>query len=276
MDYSTMSTGLGCWRKDFHRHEEKLAPAGDAIALRFGTAWHKIMEWHNLGKPNPIVVLDEMGWIDPPNDWRTREKLVRGYHKWCEVYRNTPWNVRLAEVPLQTTFDGWPYEGKSDILVETDAGEGTGIELWSGDAKTSSRLTTSWVTFYRVSNQFKLYFAAMREREPTLAGLFVDLYHCTKGVAKSKDEDEHYGNRFHRQFFRFDERSIEEAIKDFAAASRLRSFVKESGYWPKNTDHCNHYNTPCEFLDLCEEPDPEVQQILKAQYVPYTFNPLET
>lgn len=275
MDYSSMSTLLTCPKKYYYSQVEKLAPAQEATALGFGKAWHKIMEYHNDRRPNPLTALDDIGWVDPYDDYRTREKLTRGYLAWAEQYRDTPWDVVVQEVPVQHNFGGFPYEGRVDVVVNTDSHHGNGVELWLGDYKTASRLELDWIVYYRVSNQFKLYYAAMKEKYPNLAGMFVDVYHATKGVQKGKTEEERRGNRFYREFFRYDDGQIEEAVNDFIGASEVAAVHKGSGNWPKNTNSCHHFNRPCPFLDMCDTADPKLREMLKAQYVPNMFNPLE-
>lgn len=274
MDNSEMAVLLSCPRKHQYLYGERITEEDKALALSFGTAWHKIMEAHNKGESDPIQAIGD--YIDPPDDYRTYDKLRKAYASWRQQYQNVPWNVIHSEWGIRSMIGTDPYEGLIDVVVETDSNHiGHGLEKWIVDYKTASRMELDWVTTYRVSNQFKLYLRNARKAYPDLVGVCVDVYHATKGAVKTgKTQEDIDGNKFYRQFFRYEEFELDEAEKDFMAANLIKRTCEDAGYWPKNTGACRMYNRTCEFIDLCDASTPELREMLKENFVPNTFDPL--
>ena len=270
MDYSGMTTLLLCPRLYKYQYVDKLAPAEEAPALNFGTAWHKIMEYHNKGHENPLEALNDLGYIDPAGDYRTREKLIKAYEMWRTQYAETPWEVLLAEQGVQ----GVDFEGRVDGVVRTRAFGEMELSLWLVDYKTTSRLETDWITTYHVSDQFKLYLRALRQQYPELRGVLVDVYHATKGNKSASSEGERIGNRFYRQYLLYEEVELQEANQDLRMALAVKDLYEQHGYWPKNTKACHHFNRACPFLDVCDAADPEIKARLLSGFKPNTFDPL--
>lgn len=232
--------------------------------------WHKITELHGQGV-TPALVPDQaaeaLQWQDPHDDYRTLAKATLGYQTWRQHYatRKRTW-IRSTEIKYENRrVQPEPRVGIVDAIIDMDVGQGRGTERWAVDYKTTSRLESDWVLYYRLSNQFRYYYLDLLELEPTLAGVVVDLYHCTKGNSKGKSEGEREGNRFYELVIRLDEMNLDEAVKDYETACQLAAFYEQLGYYPKNTGACHAYNSKCRFLEHCDASD-EVRDIIALTY----------
>lgn len=270
MDYSSMSTLLSCPREYEEQYIHRKVGHEESAALAFGTLWHKIMELHGMGYMFTSLVDDAaelVGWTDT-GDYRTLARAREAYEQWKERYAKEHWKPLATEQPFSVQIMEScpePYVGRRDLLVEADSGEGRGVERWIVDYKTTSMLPRDWVTLYRISNQFKLYYAAGRALDPTIAGICVDV------VVVSRKE-----TRLYRLFFRYTGEQIEESLVDFAAAVAARDFYNELEYYPRNTKNCRRFGTVCPYLDLCDTHDPELRARLREALPDNTFDPLKT
>lgn len=281
MDYSQMSTLLSCARKYEHLYIDRVGDETGAAATNFGTLWHRIMELHSRGYEDPVTqALDDLKWTDDPTDYRTADKARLAYQRWREKYIEYPWLIHASEEPFSVMLPGImdePYEGRMDTIVEADAGEGMGLELWVGDYKTTSSLLSDWVSLYRISNQFKLYYVVAKMCHPhkKIAGVVVDVLHVLKGTKSGKTDPEREGIRLYRVFFRYDEAQCREALNDFDLAVKVKKFYQEQNYFPRNTKTCRDFNKACPFLDVCDTADPDLRRRILAVLPPNTFNPLD-
>lgn len=272
MDYSSMTDLLACPRMYQYGREEKLRipVEGGNAALNFGTLWHSIHEVaFKLPKADPDEVVDAalagLQWVDPVRDYRTADKARIAYKQWLKKWDGIPWDMRESEVKYTVDLGQGlePHTGRYDGVVETRENNGDPVERWLVDFKTTAKMSMDWVTQYRISNQFRLYWASRSLLSPdTIAGVVVDLYCATSGVQKSKDEFEHAGNRFYRAFFRYEPSDLDEMYLDYAFAVRLRDMYREADYYPKNTGNCWR----CAFTDICDTKDPELREALKEGY----------
>lgn len=269
MNHSRIADLLACPRRYALAYEVGLAAEEDKPALKFGSLWHKIMElWHKGTWASPDACVDQAlvdtNWQDSPEDWRTGAKARAAFHNWLALYAEAPeWRVLATEqkVEAQIVPGVEPHDGTIDALVVTADPETGKTGLWVVDYKTTSRLETDWVSYYRVSNQFKWYLLNIRQN-PEYAdaeGVIVDLYHCTKGVVKTTDPTKASGNAFYRQYFRFSEYVLNEAEADYQVAIATRNLYRGLGYFPKNTRACHQFNSKCPFLEHCDAQDPETR-----------------
>lgn len=274
MDYSSMSDLLTCARKyQLSKLEGLKAPSdGGPPALNYGSLWHMIQEtaFRNPGStPQEIVQIaaGNIRWQDPVKDYRTLEKAQRGYELWLQRYAGVPWTVTEVELKYNVLLvpDLEPHSGRPDGIVLADALDDGNLERWIVDYKTTGKVSMNWETQYRISNQFKMYYAsrALTDPEP-IAGVCVDIYCATSGNKQKKDIYELEGHRFFRFFIRMDGESgdLDEMYQDYASAVTLKNVYQQAGYFPKNTSAC--WN--CPFTDICETRDPELREALKEAY----------
>lgn len=252
MDYTSMTDLLSCARKYELGRKKRIQTHEDKQALRFGSLWH---ETQFLESPEKAA--QKLLWEDPADDYRTLDKVARGYYAWCQRYINRKRKYLLKEMKFEDrktpVFE--PSVGICDAIVEMDVNQGKGEEQWLVDYKTASRLDSDWVTFYRLSNQFKLYYVSLLHLYPLLAGVVVDLFHATKGTKSGKTEADRDGNRFYELIIRYEQEELDEAIKDYNTACEVREFYEAKGYYPKNTGACHAYGTSCPFVEYCEGGD---------------------
>ena len=282
MDYSSLSKVLSCARQYEHSEIDRLAPSGARASAKFGDAWHQILYRFGAGGvPEELSteefaehVLIGMDWADSL-DYRNAAKLKRGFRRYVEHYATQPFRYIGRETSFKRAVRGVsePWEGRIDAIVEWDAGQGKGKELWVVDYKTTSRLQSDWVEFYRNSNQFKGYFLSAQADWPELAGVVVDVYHATKGAKSGKSFEELEGNRFYRLPIRYEEFTLREAEADFVTGVTTAAMYRELGYYPKNTSNCYQYGSACPFLELCDAHSDESRARLKQTFEPNTFDP---
>lgn len=278
MDSSGMGTLLSCPRRFELERVEGLGSEQERASLSFGTAWHGIMEnWRKGDSPEDAVSKVLSTYKDPENDYRTAQKLQTAFARYRQRFGDGDYSSIVAvECPFSVLVSdslAEPLEGKLDLVAYHDSNEGNGKELWVIDYKTASRLESNWTNVYAVSNQFKAYYFAGKKLWPSVTGVLVDVFHATKGVQKSKDEDEHNGNRFYRLPLRFSENAVEEWQANFSMASFLKGMYEETGYYPQNAPTaCMAFGSVCPFLDACAAQDPEVREKIKSNFPKSTFD----
>lgn len=278
MDHSAMSTLLTCARKYEYLYRYRKAEEQVSNALRGGTFWHKILEQHaDHGFCDVDELAQKLQWQDPPDDYRTLAKYRRAYAIWRETVA-PQYRFLDAEFSFTRPVDGTdePAEGRIDGLVEWDANQGTGVERWILDAKTTGRLESNWVQTYRLSDQFQLYIYEARQRGLGVAGTVVDVFHCTKGNKSGKTDGEREGIRFYQLPIRYDQRRIDEVLQTFRAADALVKGFTAAGYFPPNRSACKMYNRTCGFADLCDTSDPTLRADLLKALPDNTFSPHTT
>jgi hypothetical protein len=263
--YSELTTLMTCPTKHHYLYDEGLAPEGEgSLSARFGHLWHKVMELHAKGVPDPVDAAAKLEqWQEPEKDHRTYGRMQLAYQLWKEQWAHQPYRYIKTEEKVG--------KGVIDAVVDCDSNQGYGVEEWLVDYKTTSQMMTAWVQLYRVSHQFKWYYAFGRTLAPKAVGVIVDIYHSTKGLTtekgqQGKSEGEINGCRFHRLFLRYDDATIKESVNDFKAALLLRQYYREQKYWPKNTSACYNFGSTCPFIDICDTTDPELRERLKSVF----------
>lgn len=266
-----------CPRKFQLLKEEGLSSEGDSISTSFGTAWHAIKKLRSLGQDiESAWVEGAKGLVSDPAEYRTAEKLLKAEEHYTQRYGGPIIPIHDKAVELETTLwvDGVPIPIKTitDCIAKMDVNEGTGIEKWIVDYKTTSRLEGNWVQQYRVSNQFKAYFAAGKIEHPDAVGVIVDLFHVTKGLKsergqKGKSGYEIDGVHFYRLPIRYTDFALEEWKKNAAMAYKLATFYRMSKFYPQNAPTaCKAYGQSCQFLDICDTQDAEKRELVKLTF----------
>lgn len=272
MRYSEMARLMTCPRRYQHEFIDGLG-GGESAATRFGTAWHKIMELWGQSKGASVeeilsAALEQVKWQDDEVDYRTADKLQKGFRAWLLHDANSS-ALQLLRTEIMVMLPAIELTGRIDGLVMWDAGHGQGKELWVLDYKTTSRLSMDWVTEYRVSNQFKFYQLMAsetweKEYGTPIAGVVVDLYHATKGVKKTTNKNDKDGNHFHRISFQYSDQHLNEAKNDLQMAKAMEGAFIQAKYFPRNTDACKSYGTTCPFIDICDLPPGELREKAKG------------
>ena len=278
MDHSAMSTLLTCPRKYEYLYRHRKAEEQVSNALKGGTFWHKILECHaDHGFCDVDDLAQKLQWQDPADDYRTLAKYRRAYEIWRAQVAHQ-YRFLDAEFSFLRPVDGTtePVEGRIDGLVEWDSNQGQGTERWILDAKTTGRLESNWVQTYRLSDQFQLYTYEAQQRGLGVAGVVVDVFHCTKGNKSGKSDGEREGIRFYQLPIRVDPLRIKEALETFRAADRMVQQFTRDQYFPPNRSACKMYNRTCGFADVCDTSDPNLRRDLLLAMPENTFSPHTT
>ena len=279
MDHSTASVVLSCPRKAQYLHVLKKAEGSPSPALGFGSVWHKAHEFRAAQYGNGVdpamlmsKAIEVSGFQDEDGEYRTQEKLLRGFQKWHDIAGPVQQMVPIKwEFPIDVQVGHAPEHltGRVDLLAQYDNG------LWLVDYKTTSRLDANWIDHYRTSNQFKWYtLGARAQYDLDIRGVIVDVYHATKGVKKGTTDEEREGDRFYSTIIEYDDETLGEAREEFIDIAYMWHKMKVDETFPKNGASCFNYNRACGFMSVCSEP-PSLRAQLLETYPEYTFDPLK-
>lgn len=273
---STIDLIFECPRKLQLSKLEGLATEGASVSTTFGTGWHAVKRLRSLGMGIEEAVAEATKEYPNTDDYRSAEKLLKAEHHYTRMYGGPLIPLTPQDVELETLLwvEGIPIPIKtiSDCIAMVDVNEGTGVEKWLVDYKTTSRLEQQWVAQYRVSSQFKAYYAGAKLEHPDLAGVLVDLFHVTKGVSTDrgkagKSAAAQDGCHFYRLPIRYTDFAIEEWKKNAATAYKLVQFYEAENFYPMNAPKaCSAYGGTCPFIDVCDTQDPERRELVKLSF----------
>lgn len=257
---------------------EGLSTEGESISTKFGTAWHAIKRLRSLGKGIEEAVAEATKdyIVSDSYEYRTAEKLLKAEQHYTKLYGGALVPLTPEDVELETLLwvEGIPIPIKTitDCIAMLDVNEGTGVEKWVVDYKTTSRLERDWVSHYRVSNQFKAYFAGAKLEHPDLAGVLVDIFNVSKGVSTDrgkagKSAAEADGCHFYRLPIRYTDFAIEEWKQNMLAGYETLLFHEKRGFYPMHAPTaCKAFGTTCPFIDICDTQDPERRELIKLTF----------
>lgn len=274
---STLDLIFECPRKFQLSKLEGLTTEGESISTKFGTAWHLMKRLRSTGssleEAYTEVVKDYV--VSNSDEYRTAERLHTAEYHYSTRYGGPIIPLTPQDVELETLLwvEGIPIPIKtiSDCIAMVDVNEGMGVEKWVVDYKTTSRLEKDWVAQYRVSNQFKAYYAGALLEHPDLAGVLVDLFNVTKGVTTDrgragKSAAEADGCHFYRLPIRYTDFAINEWKQNMSIGYKLTKFYEEQGYPMNAPTACKAYGGTCQFIDICDTQDPERREMVKLTF----------
>ncbi len=270
MSPSGMETLLSCPQKYKFSSIDLLGSETDGVALRFGSAWHKIMElWRAGEQPSAALEAGEQVLGDvSQKEYRNRDRLALAFERYQQKFGKDIQVIAQPEGRLDIPMEWVPGYGLTlilDLFGIKDVHEGQGPELWLVDYKTASRLEKDWVQKYRSSNQFKAqYWAGSRDFD--IAGVLVDILHLKPGAKKTgKTEEDKEGVFFYRLALRYKEFPwvIEKWKEEVRVACLARDLYEREGVWPTNAPKaCSAYGGTCPFMDICDAWNPETRERL--------------
>lgn len=261
-----------CPRKYSYLEKDRITTEGEAVSTRFGTAWHEIKRLRSLGATIDEALAQvtlEVG----PDEYRNKEKLMKAELHYLKRYGGpiVPLSPKHLELETLQWIEGVPVPLLShmDCVAMLDVNEGTGVEKWVVDYKTTSRLESDWVSSYRVSNQFKAYYAAAKIEHPDIAGVICDLLHVTKGLTtergqKGKSQEQIDGVHLYRLPIRYSDYVIDEWRQTMKSGWEAIQKYEADNFYPLHAPiACKAYGSTCPFLDICDTQDPARRELIK-------------
>lgn len=285
---SRMSCARTCLRKHWFRYELGLTPAEDRVALKIGTAYHRMREAAAKGE-NPFKAIADL--ITDPYTLETVHRLFMGYD-WR--FEKEPLEMVATELAFEAAVLNpetgsptpiWKSAGKIDGIVKLADGRLAVLEI-----KTTSEDIGPGSDYWarlRLDQQITGYFVAARDMGYDVQTVLYDVVYKPKIRPKkaTPEEDRKYvkatGLLYANQRAadetpnEFGERMTDEIIAEperyymRVEIPRLESDIAEyreelwqqqlslrqcqrSGHWFRNTNACV-FPYRCDYLDICSE-----------------------
>ena len=286
-DNSMLSDFKRCPRFFYYRHELGWAPDRKAAALVFGTAWHAAMEtvWGYFTaaqkgqKLNKVqIATDAHGtfcavWaqegMPPASEWsydleeefkpRTPGRALEMLLAYVDTRMKVLHEMEVVSmerpfaVPLDPTDDSLFYVGKIDKIVKRHS------KLVGIEHKTSSQYSktgvfrSAFVDSFSPNAQVDGYLYALHLMFPgKVGGVWVDaslVHREVEGflfipVERRLDQLESW--LWEVRWW------INQVEGQRSALAEVAEHDKVMRSFPKNTNSCNDFNTPCQYIELCK------------------------
>ena len=270
-----------CGKKWWYRYHELLRKKGDfSWALIVGSAFHGALEqmYATRGErwATPSLVYPTGTLLSPAQ----QEKELYWVHvlpAMCTAYSQyyahdfETFVVEEIEEKVEVEFQGFVFRGMIDLRFRPIAKDGQ----WIMDHKTTSRLDTGTTAGWDFRFQFMFYlWLKWKQGKQPLRGYYVNGVKKPELKLKKTESLEEFAERvradmvFEPQKYFYREKLImtSHAMQHFEdevlapKVERLLMLTGQGGYDPHaaatvahnmNTSHCQMYNMPCEFLELC-------------------------
>jgi hypothetical protein len=286
---SRMACARTCLRKHFYRFELGIVPEYDKLALRVGTAYHKMHEAKAKGL-NPWDILNGEAF-DDPYDRELVARLFMGY-EWR--YEKEPIEIVKSELPFLDVVRNpetgsptplWRSAGKLDGIVRLADGRLALLE-YKTTSDDISPGSDYWVRL-RLDQQITGYFLAARNllgfdvqtvlydvvRKPALRPYKATPPEKRKvkkdgtyyaDVREQDETPDEYGERLAtamaedptRYYMRIEiprlERDLDEWSEELWQQQLMLRNCQRTGHWFRNTNACT-FPYRCEYLDICGE-----------------------
>ncbi len=294
-DNTRLSDFKSCPRKYFFRHVMGWASSKKSAALAFGGAWGAAMDamWsaiHNGYDRDATLAVSEAAWVQswidagmpdpeefdamlveefkPRTPMTAREMLMEYYAK--RVSQIRAWELVEIEkpfgVPLRTNDPDLFYVGRMDKVVRAENKRLRGIEHKTTTASKADSFSKghpgirpAYIESFSPNAQIDgyLYALHMLYPEESRFDVWVDA-----ALVNAKGEDFRFIPIEHKlsalDSWLFDTNQWVTAVEEQLVL--LREISESDGYlaaFPKNTNSCFDFNTPCVFLPICKaRPNP--------------------
>lgn len=315
-DNTTVSTHRNCPRKCYYRHIKHYRPEGTGIAAGFGISMHGASDsiWKdihslpreelNLGTiaKNALIAFvhkwDEEGLPDQDllqSEFSKRHydlynlanagEIIRSYIlEKIEIIRR--FKLIAVEqpfvVPLYPDRTDVMYCGRIDKVLEDEAGN-----IWILDHKTTSAYATAggfrstFLDSFSPNSQIDGYsYAAIMLYGDRFKGCYID------GILVHKKERKTCHIPVERDIGHLDN-WLSDTREEIGRIEEQKALLKEAKptdkflpVFPKNTNRCFDFNSPCSYLDLCKcIPNPHFETVpmgfVVEEWSPFDKNELE-
>jgi hypothetical protein len=291
IDNSSMELFTTCPRQAYYYVIRRLELNRDRIALSFGEAFHRTLEYlyktygtaYRSATENADVIrfASSLRLDTPEDDYRTIPYLVNGVNKYLTDHPAEPFEiVRLpngspaVELPFAYplgVIDSPVYgrisiiwTGKIDLLYRLDG------RLGVMDHKTSSIMGQQFFAEFEIAHQMYGYNSAAEYiiNEP-LSQI------CINGLGCRKPTRTGVMYEFSRHIIPVSRPLVNEWHDDCLAI--VSNFISqcETGYLAKHTKWCINKYGPCQYRGICTL-DPEMREsaLNTTEFRPVTWNPL--
>lgn len=306
-DNSRLSDYKRCPRYFYYRHVLGWVRDGDALALVFGSAWHKamevvwpalidkrphaqalteavdafILEWKANGLPFPLDYETEEQYSPrtPGNALEMLAVYIESRHKLLESGDLELVSVeRPFAVPLDPDDPTLFYVGKIDKEVRVARnGRIRAIEHKTTTAYSKqAKFRASFIDSFSPNSQIDGYLYKLHMTSPgAVDGVWVDaaLVHKTEQAFKFIPVEKKMDQL---DAWLWETRSWIDQIE--AHKVRLASTGSQDRYlpaFPKNTNSCHDFNKSCQFIDLCKAWANPIGKELPPGYRLEPWDPLE-
>lgn len=261
-----------CPRYFYLRHEKGLTPVGGKPSPKteFGTAFHLAAQLLDEGKELTEVILKATDYFRPfepaPTISAAGNEIESLYTcvrlgtiivEYVEKYKDNPivvWEGLVEEGFAEEIDKGIFYCGRIDRVVKENKG------IRPSDIKTTKALSSY---IYNPHDQLQGYqWLGMKMFGSHITGVMFDMV----GLGKEK-------RVYHREFVTYTDFQIQEWLDSKRREIEDIYRHRASGYWPKRSQKCNDFFTPCIFLPLCTAPNElGYERIMKVYDVDYWFS----
>ena len=286
LDNSKRETFRQCERKYFYTYVMGYKKVIGSTPLRYGIAWHKVMEhfykhiaengWTRDGKAIEAGVLAGQAEWDKVtakqefyDDYRTLPNLLRSFMQYVDHFAADegfmevispektyalPMEITPEEKKLFPHLKDFIFTGKEDLLVKLNQ------QPWCMDHKsTGQALSIQKSRLHRRAQYMGYTYAQKRTSGVMPEGLLVVLHYLSAYKSKKTLT---YGTPkidFERVPQVFDEGDLRNwKLSFFTTAERLM-IEMERGIWAMNHDSCYIYGR-CSFCGLCEQNKPLMEE----------------
>lgn len=285
---SRMNAFSNCNRKFYWSYKKELTTTYGATPLRYGKAWHKVMECYyshikeyGWGNKDPLGVTaieaglsglrdcwdaesEDLEWTD---DYRTLEACAEAFIAYVAEFKEEKSSLEIIATefkymtPITLTEEEdklFPYlKGKSvlftgiiDMIVKEYG------HIWAYEHKTTGAWMQSIIATLRRSAQTQGYLWNVKEEYTPkgimVEGIMVNLHHLSAGKLKGGG----YGKKkieFKRDPQMYSDGDFREWRRSSLAVLNDMVRAEELDFYPMNLSKCHEYNKPCQFTSLCEQ-----------------------
>jgi len=271
-DQSSLCCYARCPRRYFFKHILSLTKPGNIHpALSFGSGIHAAFPCIHKGDQTGAYNAFMIAWLEeqsPPYEDPKRnptvalsliQYLIERHKKGKGIYHpidppstkiQIEDSVSPSEIPF--AFDVGapvPIIGRVDALARhRDTGE-----LWGVEYKTTSQLSSFFMSSFSLSPQLLTYFIALNTMSlDDIKGMILESVLVAKTKADSLIT-----------FNRFSEKIVSNYIKWASLTIQRALLSEEQNNWPQHFTGCNSYSSyglagfNCEYIDLCQAEDYE-------------------
>ena len=279
---------MNCPRKWYFRYVRKIKRQGTfSWALLYGSAIHEMLDQYYRNFPSgpddivapPFPFESDVILTPSQNEeykyWRKLADII--FQRYAFYWRKVDEHYRIVstEQEYETTYRGFRLRGKIDLQLNPNLNSDA---MFIMDHKTVSEYSRSQYDGWNFRFQFLFYawlYWRATGKEP--AGILVNgLRKPALRRSERKSEsptaflqriEEHItqypSEYFQRERLTFDHNTLKRFQEDGLDPILTQFEWIKSGYAPQardlkallvsmNSDHCQVYNRPCEFLDLCQ------------------------
>ena len=293
LDNTALSAYMACPREYYLSMVEHRRGAGLSPALAYGKATHTALETHYKtgGNTGIVELMVRKKWEnhDSPDDYRTLDRVLLDYERYCKKYGQDPIKEEGKTV-------GWPHQPM--VELSTNAMGGGLLHPWAGkidriveigglgyveDHKTTSRLDKNFYKGFELSQQMMGYVHIAQQLIPSIkiVGVRINVIHALKT-----------GTNFERMLFSYSPDQMAEWVsntnhwmkrvnEDSKGWEYNKIMAEETGataLWPLahyGDNGCSRKYGLCQYHRVCSISSRLRQQVLENDFPVNPWNPLE-